>query len=169
MPRLILAAEQGDVEFFRTSRLAAPRLTRNPPRSPCRPLSRLRKDPTPDLQVDQPLFEAPFQTLLSLAQAAAAQADAGIDSQWLSVVLGDLAARLQAGENQADLMEALLRLTVVPNIGTTAQNLTDYANANLSPDRGQGCQRGGRADDAQRRPRHDVEHPGRRDDAGHEA
>jgi pimeloyl-ACP methyl ester carboxylesterase len=133
IPRLILAAEQGDVEFFRTSRLAAPKADSKSATQPLQTADPVGKDPTPTFQVDQPLFEAPFQTLLALAQASAAQADAGINSQWLSVVLGDLAARLQAGENQADLMEALLRLTVMPNIGTTAQNLTDYANANLSP------------------------------------
>lgn len=74
----------------------------------------------------------PFTTLLGLAQAVAADAQAGIDSQWLAVVLGDLSARLVAGEDQADLMEALLRLAVVPNTGTTAQVLTDYATGHLS-------------------------------------
>ena len=32
--------------------------------------------------------------LLMLAQATAAQAETGLDSQWISVALGDLAARL---------------------------------------------------------------------------
>ncbi len=90
-------------------------------------------DPTLAFQTDQPLYQAPFQTLLMVAQAAAAQAELGIDSQWLAVVLGDLAARLQAGENQADLLEALLNLSVVPNRGTTAQDLITYANDFLSP------------------------------------
>ena len=140
MPRYILAAEQGDVDFFRTSFLAASA----PATEDVQTVVPTSGDATPRFQADQPLFEAPFQTLLMLAQAVAAQAEAGIDSQWLSVVLGDLAKRLQAGEDQADLMEALLRLTVVPNTGTTAQQLIDYANANLSPSADCG-QRGGRA------------------------
>lgn len=129
MPRLIQAVEEGDVEFFRTSSLAAAAdvVLDMQTAAPA------GKDLTPAFQADQPLFQAPFQTLLGLAQMAAAQAQASIDTQWLAVVLGDLAARLQAGENQADLMEALLRLTVVPNGSTTAQTLIDYANGNLSP------------------------------------
>ena len=66
-------------------------------------------------------------------------------------------------------MEALLRLTVVPNTGTTAQHLTDYADHLPVPVRGRGGERRGRADDPQRRPRHDVGHPGHRDAARHEA
>jgi pimeloyl-ACP methyl ester carboxylesterase len=128
MPRIIQAVEEGDVEFFRTSSLAASAAAQ-----PVQTAGPVATDLTPAFQADQPLYEAPFQTLLLAAQAAAAQADAGFDTQWLSVVLSDLAARLQAGENQADLMEALLRLAVVPNSGTRAQNLIDYADGNLSP------------------------------------
>jgi pimeloyl-ACP methyl ester carboxylesterase len=130
LPIIIDAAERGDVAFFRTSSLAASTPAKDTPKTVVPPA----KDPTPALQADQPLFEVPFLTLLSLAQtAAAAQGQAGFDIQWLSVVLGDLGARLQAGENQADLMEALLNLSVVPNKGSTAKELTDYANAALSP------------------------------------
>ncbi|MFN8464467.1 MAG: alpha/beta fold hydrolase [Caldilineaceae bacterium] len=129
IPRMILAAEEGDVEFFRTSVLSA---SAHQPVT-VQTVAPTGAEATPSFQADQPLYQAPFETLLTLAQAAAAHADAGIDSQWLAVVLGDLAARLQAGENQADLMEALLRLAVVPNRETTAQNLIDYANGNLSP------------------------------------
>ena len=130
LPRMIKAAEEGDLDYFRSSLLAAPASDAAKP--PVETGDAVAKDPTAAFPTDQPLFAVPFQTLLGLAQAAAANAQAGIDSQWLSVVLGDLAARLVAGENQADLMEALLRLAVVPNTGTTAQVLTDYANGNLS-------------------------------------
>jgi pimeloyl-ACP methyl ester carboxylesterase len=130
MPILIDAAERGDVAFFRTSSLSASAAAKDTPQTVVPP----GKDSTPLFQADQPLFQAPFQALLSLAQTAvAAQGQAGIDTQWLAVVLGDLAARLEAGENQADLMEALLNLSVVPNKGTSARELTDYANAALSP------------------------------------
>jgi len=129
IPRLILAAEQGDVNFFRTSPLGASA----PVKEDVQPVVPTGGDATSRFQAAQPLFEAPFQTLLMLAQAAAAQAETGIDSQWLSVVLGDLGARLQAGEDQDELMEALLQLSVVPNTGTTARQLIDYANAYLSP------------------------------------
>ena len=47
-------------------------------------------DSSPQFQAAQPLFQAPFQMLLALAQTAAAQAESGIDSQWISIVLGDL-------------------------------------------------------------------------------
>ena len=90
-------------------------------------------DSSPQYQAAQPLFQVPFHKLLVLAQATAAQAQAGLDSQWISIALGDFAARLQARENEADLMEALLRLSVLPNTGATAQHLTDYATTYLSP------------------------------------
>lgn len=131
LPRMIKAAEEGDLDYFRSSLLAAP--AADAAKQPVQTGDTVAKDPTPGFPADQPLFAVPFQTLLGLAQsAAAAGADAGIDGQWLSIVLGDLAARLVAGENQADLMEALLRLAVVPNMGTTAQVLTDFADGNLS-------------------------------------
>ena len=129
VPRLIRAAEEGDVDFFRTSSISAAAAPKDNPGT----VAPTGKNPLPSLEADQPLYEVPFLTLLSLAQTAAAQAQTGIDTQWLTVVLGDLAKRLEAGENQADLMEALLRLAVVPNTGTSAQDLTDFADGNLSP------------------------------------
>ena len=129
VPRLIQAAEERDVEFFRTSSLSATGDAAKAPET----VAPTGGGSLPAVQTDQPLFQVPFVTLLSLAQAAAANSDASIDTEWLAVVLGDLSSRLEAGENQADLMEALLRLSVVPNGGTTARGLTEYADANLSP------------------------------------
>jgi pimeloyl-ACP methyl ester carboxylesterase len=131
VPRIVQAAEQGDTAYFRAIPvLSAETKGTDAPKTTVPPA----KDPTPALGADQPLYEVPFVTLLSLAKnAAAAQGQAGIDTQWLAVVLGDLAGRLAAGENQADLMEALLQLSVVPNKGTTVKELTDYATAALSP------------------------------------
>jgi len=129
IPRLILAAEQGDLDFFRNSGLSAS----GPAPEQVQKVVPTSGDATPRFKASQPLFQAPFETLLMLSQAVAAQAETGIDSQWLSVVLGDLANRLQAGEDEDELMEALLHLSVVPNTGTTAQHLTDYATTYLSP------------------------------------
>ena len=131
VPRMIKAAEEGDLEYFRTSRLAetgsdAPAVETTTPTSG-------QVNP-PLIEADQPLFEAPFLTLLTLAQQAAATGDTSPDSQWLTIVLGDLASRLAAGEDQADRVEALRNLSAVPNTGTTAGQLTDFADANLSPD-----------------------------------
>ena len=126
-------------------------------------------DATPRFKASQPLFQAPFETLLMLAQAVAAQAETGIDSQWLSVVLGDLAKRLQAGEDEDELMEALLHLSVVPNTGTTAQHLIDYATTYLSPSAAEAANAvvGHMTRNDVRS--HPVGHPGHRDDAGREA
>ena len=130
IPRLILAAEQGDVDFFRTSSLAA-------------------SDPaTEDVQTvvpttgdcDAALRGRPAAVPGALPDAARAGAGggragrrpastaSGSRSPWATSRRGS-----QAGENEADLMEALLRLSVVPNTGTTAQHLTDYATTYLSP------------------------------------
>ena len=128
---MILAAEEGDVEFFRTSSLSASSADKRHDPADHRPDRRGRHAELPGGSAAVP--GAVRDAADARADRGGAQAEAGIDSQWLSVVLGDLAARLQAGENQADLMEALLRLAVVPNRGTTAQDLIDYANGNLSP------------------------------------
>jgi pimeloyl-ACP methyl ester carboxylesterase len=129
IPRMILAAEQEDLDFFRGSSLAA----KPGPTEEVQTVPGVGADSSPQYQAEQPLFQAPFQMLLVLAQATAAQAQAGPDSQWISIALGDLAARLAAGEPEDDLMETLLRLTVLPNTGTTAGPLTEYAAAYLSP------------------------------------
>jgi pimeloyl-ACP methyl ester carboxylesterase len=132
VPQMIQAAEQGDTDFFRTTKLAATE-------SDTGGATPQTSDPTSGggklpIEFDQPLYQVPFVTLLSIAQNAASQQQTSLDGQWLTVVLGDLAVRVAKGENQADLMEALLRLAVVPNSGTTAQDLVEYANGNLSPE-----------------------------------
>ena len=131
VPRMITAAEERDVDYFRTSRLAETG-DDAPPVEPVPPTG--GQDRPPLVAADQPLFEAPFVTLLTLAQNAASTGDSSADSRWLAIVLGDLASRLEAGENQADLIEVLLNLSALPHIGTTTQQLVDFASANLSTD-----------------------------------
>lgn len=130
VPRMILAAEQGDTDFFRATKLAATADSSGAPQTTT-PTGGGGKLP---LEFDQPLFEVPFVTLLSIAQNAAAQQQTSLDGQWLTVALGDLAVRVAKGEDQADLMEALLRLAAVPNTGTSADELVTYATGNLSPE-----------------------------------
>jgi pimeloyl-ACP methyl ester carboxylesterase len=132
VPQMILAAEQGDTDYFRTTKLAATEADSGgqAPQT-TEPTGGGGKLP---LEFDQPLFEVPFVTLLSIAQNAAAQEQATLDGQWLTVALGDLAVRVAEGEDQADLMEALLRLAAAPNSGTTAEELVAYADGNLSPE-----------------------------------
>ncbi len=103
----------------------------------------------PRFQAAQPLFEAPFQTLLVLAQAAAAQAQTGIDSQWLSIVLGDLAARLagRRGPGRPDGGAAAPeRRAQHRHDGAAAHRLRERLPL---PVRGRGGQRRRRADVAQ--------------------
>ena len=128
VPRTILALEEGDLDYIRSAygAAAAPAAPAAP--APVAPPS----DAQPAFQADQPLFQAPFSTLLMFAQALAAGGDSGIDMQWLAIVLDDLQARLVGGEDQVDLMEDLITLSVVPNRGVAAQNLIDYADAHLS-------------------------------------
>ena len=102
----------------------------------------------------------PFTTLLALAQGVAAQADPGLDTQWLSIALNDLTARFGAGEDQADLIEELLNLAVLPNSGTTADLLSDVRGPAPVRIGGRRGERGGRGHVAERRARHHVGHPG---------
>lgn len=130
-PRTILALEEGDLDYVRSAfgapdapagtDAAAPALVAPPAAQPA-------------FQPDQPSFQAPFSMLLMLAQVMAAGDDAGIDTHWLAIALDDLQARLLAGEDQVDLMEDLITLAVVPNLGVDAQELIDYANEHLSAD-----------------------------------
>jgi pimeloyl-ACP methyl ester carboxylesterase len=129
VPAMIKAAEEGDTDYFRASRLAATDSDQAPPEQAVE-TGGAGKLP---FTSEQPLFEVPLVTLLSIAQNAAAEKDKTVDTQWITIALGDLALRLLKGENQADLMEALLRLAVVPNTGSTAQDLVDWAEENLSP------------------------------------
>jgi pimeloyl-ACP methyl ester carboxylesterase len=138
IPRTILALEEGDLDYVRSAYGAAP-----PPAAEAAEAEAAEAAPEvapvppvapdqPALEFDSPFFQAPFNTLLALAQILAAGEDSGIDTHWLAVALNDLETRLLAGEDQVDLMEDLITLSVVPNIGVDAQVLIDYANEHLS-------------------------------------
>lgn len=130
-PRTILALEEGDLDYVRSAFGApdAPVADAAAPAPVAPPVPA-----QPAFQPDQPSFQAPFSMLLMLAQNLAASGDAGIDTHWLAIALDDLQARLLAGEDQVDLMEDLITLAVVPNLGVDAQKLIDYANEHLSAD-----------------------------------
>ena len=131
-PRTILALEEGDLDYVRSA-FGAP----DAPAAADAAAPALVAPPVsaqPAFQPDQPSFQAPFSMLLMLAQNLAASGDTGIDTHWLAIALDDLQARLLAGEDQVDLMEDLITLSVVPNMGVDAQSLIDYANEHLSAD-----------------------------------
>jgi pimeloyl-ACP methyl ester carboxylesterase len=130
VPRTILALEEGDLDYVRSAygAPAADAATDAAAPAPVAPPVAAQ----PAFQPDQPSFQAPFSTLLMFAQVLAAGGDTGIDTHWLAIALDDLQARLMAGEDQVDLMEDLITLSVVPNMGVDAQNLIDYANEHLS-------------------------------------
>jgi pimeloyl-ACP methyl ester carboxylesterase len=131
IPRMIKAAEQGDVAWFRSTKLVAPAGEAATPPTADPPVT----TPTPVLPTDQPLFQKPLSTLLEDATLATEHtAGQSTDVLWVTVALADLAVRLKKGENQANLTEALLRLSVLPNAGSSAQQLLDYSKANLSPE-----------------------------------
>jgi len=129
VPRTILALEKGDLDYVRSAYGAAA-TPAAAAASPVPPPPAAQ----PAFQAEQPLFQAPFSTLVSFAQILAASGDSGIDTHWLAIALNDLQARLRAGEDQVALMEDLITLSVVPNMGVDAQVLIDYANEHLSAD-----------------------------------
>jgi pimeloyl-ACP methyl ester carboxylesterase len=130
MPRMVQAAEQGDLAWFRSSPLASKEAATQAPQTTV-PTGGGGKLP---FESDQPLFAVPFVTLLSVAQNALAEQNPTIDTQWLTVAVGDLAVGLVKGQNQDDLMEKLLRLAVLPNQGSSKELLVDFATKNLSPE-----------------------------------
>ncbi len=127
VPRTILALEKGDLDYVRSAYGAAA-TPAAAAASPVPPPPAAQ----PAFQAEQPLFQAPFSTLVTSAQILAASGDSGIDTHWLAIALNDLQARLRAGEDQVALMEDLITLSVVPNMGVDAQVLIDYANEHLS-------------------------------------
>jgi hypothetical protein len=100
------------------------------------------------------------------AQILAAGGDTGIDTHWLAIALDDLQARLLAGEDQVDLMEDLITLAVVPNLGVDAQKLIDYADEHLSAEAAAAANAVVAPDDPPRRAQDDVGHSGCRHEAG---
>lgn len=131
VPRIIQAVEQRDTAWFRASKFDATNSEAVAPPAVATPDAGNQ----PVFQADQPLFTQPFTQLIAVATAASeSAAGQGPDALWVTIALGDLAVRAKKGENQADLMEALLRLTVLPNQGSSAQQLLDYAAKNLSPE-----------------------------------
>ena len=131
VPRTILALEEGDLDYVRSA-FGAPAADAAAADAAAPALVAPPVTAQPAFQPDQPSFQAPFSTLLMFAQIMAAGGDTGIDTHWLAIALDDLQARLVAGEDQVDLMEDLMTLAVVPNMGVDAQNLIDYANEHLS-------------------------------------
>jgi pimeloyl-ACP methyl ester carboxylesterase len=132
VPRTILALEEGDLDYVRSAYGAPVADAAADAAAPApAPVAPPVAD-QPAFQPDRPSFQAPFNTLLMFAQSLAAGGDTGIDAYWLAIALDDLQARLMAGEDQVDLMEDLITLSVVPNMGVDAQNLIDYANEHLS-------------------------------------
>jgi pimeloyl-ACP methyl ester carboxylesterase len=127
VPRMVMAAEARDADYFQSFLGVA-----QPPPEVQQVAGPANSDNVASFQAAQPLFQVPFNYVLNLAQIAASAAGSGLDIQWLSIVLGDFSARLNAGEDQASLMEDILYLSVLPNTGTTAQNLIDFANTHLS-------------------------------------
>ena len=127
MPRIITDLLQGNTdsfEFFMTFGVDTP--------MPEPPVG--AANTSPSLSV-QPSFEAPLSVLLGFAAIANAGTDIG--SQWAGTVVSDLNARLQAGEAQDVLVEALVRMALLPTNGTDPQALTDYATTYLSPEAAQ--------------------------------
>lgn len=129
-PRTILALEEGDLDYVRSAFGAPDAPAAAAPAAPALVAPPVPAQPA--FQPDQPSFQAPFSTLLMFAQILAAGGDTGIDTHWLAIALDDLQARLLAGEDQVDLMEDLITLAVVPNLGVDAQKLIDYADEHLS-------------------------------------
>ncbi len=125
VPHTILALEKGDLDYVRSA-FGAPQTPAAAAAAPAPVAPPIPAEPA--FQPDQPSFQAPFSTLLMFAQVQAAGGDSSIDTQWLAIALEDLQARLVAGEDQVDLMEDLITLSVVPNLGVDAQNLIDYAD-----------------------------------------
>ena len=81
-PRTILALEEGDLDYVRSA-FGAPDAPVADAAAPAPVAPPAAAQPT--FQPDQPLFQAPFSTLVGFAQILAASGDSGIDTHWLAI------------------------------------------------------------------------------------
>lgn len=73
-------------------------------------------------------------TLVSVAQAMQAAGELSISDEWVRLVIGELAARLNSGETQAEVIKDTIELAVLPLAGTDPEAFVTYANEFLTPE-----------------------------------
>ncbi len=122
VPRIIATLEQGDTTYL-NSLIGVDAQLPPPPDEP--PYL------NPVYQASEPLLQPSVDFLIQFAMLTAANA-AAPDAAWNAIALGDLSSRLQAGEPETDIFEALLNWVVLATGGLEPQVLIDYANGYLS-------------------------------------
>ena len=127
VPGIIQALETGDEAWLRSHLGDNTPLPETPGPAP---LSLEQDEDAIDFK--QAVFEQPLTALLAQAQLAADAAQSGIGAQWISVVLGDLEARLLAGEDQDQLINDLVAWSVLPYQSRSIGVVMDFANESLS-------------------------------------
>ncbi|MCB0164934.1 MAG: alpha/beta fold hydrolase, partial [Anaerolineae bacterium] len=125
-PRLILALEEGDMEYVRV-------LFGNIPALPGGAAEVPQEVPDESAIIPDNDYIAPtIETLLAEAQQVPAVASpSSPEQQWVALAVNDLATRLQSGEEQTEVIRDMIELAILPAKGRDPQLLIDYANEYL--------------------------------------
>ena len=125
VPRIILAVEEGDLEYIRTHFGSIPDLP-----AAAEPVFEVPDEAS--IVPDNDYIAPTIATLLAEAQQVPAVANASTPAeQWVALVINNLVARLQSGEAQADVVLDTADLGILPAKGRDPQLLIDYANEHL--------------------------------------
>ena len=128
IPRTILALEEDDIEYVRGV-FVLPDIGAAPADEVQAVSDESRIHPDND-------YVAPtIDALLAEAQKTPTVANASTpEQQWVALVINHLAARLQNGDKQTDVISDMIDLAILPAQGRDSQLLIDYANEFLPQD-----------------------------------
>lgn len=122
VPRMIVAVEEGDADWFRDA-FTFEFETPGPAASPT----------YEEINFDQPLFELPITALLTAALTEAAQRNQSPALLWSSIVLSEFESRVLAGDSQDEIIIDLVLWTLLPyQEATTIDSLVQFASEHLS-------------------------------------
>jgi hypothetical protein len=127
IPRIILALEEGDVEYVREAFATIPE-----PQGPVATDTFQNVPDDSEILPDNDYIAPTIETLLAEAQNVPAVASAATpEQQWVALSINHLVTRLQEGETQTDVIRDMLEVTILPAKGRDPQLLIDYANEYL--------------------------------------
>lgn len=82
---------------------------------------------------DDALIAPALGLILQFAEASLAAERGSISTDWVSAVIADMNTRLLEGETQAEVVQDLVELSLVPLQSTNASALVEFADTHLSP------------------------------------
>jgi pimeloyl-ACP methyl ester carboxylesterase len=127
IPRLVLALEEGDIEYVRSLF----QMSDLPGTAPVEEVTVIEDEQT--VFPDNEFIAASIETLLTEAETAVSDA-ATPEEQWVALMVDNLNQRLTAGEAQPEIVRDMIELSGLPYRGLDKQVLIDHATEYLPED-----------------------------------